>query len=112
MLVSNNGTELTSNAILPWQQEQAVEWHYIAPGKPMQNGFVEFQCIRLSMALVCFIAELRGPSGTPETPTGGGRGGSFTGFGRHRAAVSLEPGREPLVINRWSRPRRSLQRRA
>ena len=23
------------------QQDQAVEWHYIAPGKPMQNGFVE-----------------------------------------------------------------------
>jgi putative transposase len=41
MLVSDNGTELTSNAILRWQQEHAVEWHYIAPGKPMQNGFVE-----------------------------------------------------------------------
>jgi putative transposase len=23
------------------QQEHYVEWHYIAPGKPMQNGFVE-----------------------------------------------------------------------
>jgi putative transposase len=41
MLVSDNGTELTSNAILAWQQEHAVEWHYIAHGKPMQNGFVE-----------------------------------------------------------------------
>jgi len=41
MLVSDNGTELTSNAILAWQQEHAIEWHYIAPGKPMQNGFVE-----------------------------------------------------------------------
>jgi putative transposase len=41
MLVSDNGSELTSNAILAWQQEHAVEWHYIAPGKPMQNGFVE-----------------------------------------------------------------------
>jgi putative transposase len=41
MLVSDNGTELTSNAILAWQQEHAVEWHYIAPGKPTQNGFVE-----------------------------------------------------------------------
>ena len=35
------GTELTSNAILKWQEERQVEWHYIAPGKPMQNGFVE-----------------------------------------------------------------------
>ena len=28
-------------AILRWCQETGVEWHYIAPGKPMQNGFVE-----------------------------------------------------------------------
>ncbi len=41
MVVSDNGTELTSNAILKWQEENAVEWHYIAPGKPMQNGFIE-----------------------------------------------------------------------
>ncbi len=41
MIVSDNGTELTSNAILGWQQEHGIEWHYIAPGKPMQNGFVE-----------------------------------------------------------------------
>ena len=41
MVVSDNGTELTSNAILQWQEERSVEWHYIAPGKPMQNGFVE-----------------------------------------------------------------------
>ena len=41
MIVSDNGTELTSNAILTWQEERQVEWHYIAPGKPMQNGFAE-----------------------------------------------------------------------
>ena len=41
MIVSDNGTELTSNAILRWCSEHKVEWHYIAPGKPMQNGFVE-----------------------------------------------------------------------
>ncbi len=35
------GTELTSNASLKWCAEHKVEWHYIAPGKPMQNGFVE-----------------------------------------------------------------------
>jgi putative transposase len=40
-VVSDNGTELTSTAILRWSQERRVEWHYIAPGKPMQNGFVE-----------------------------------------------------------------------
>ena len=41
MIVSDNGTEFTSNAILAWQEELGIEWHYIAPGKPMQNGFVE-----------------------------------------------------------------------
>lgn len=41
MVVSDNGSELTSNAILKWQQDRLVEWHYIAPGKPMQNGLVE-----------------------------------------------------------------------
>ena len=41
MVVSDNGTELTSNAILSWQQDRGVKWHTIAPGKPMQNGFVE-----------------------------------------------------------------------
>jgi hypothetical protein len=40
-IVSDNGTELTSNAVLRWAAEQGIEWHYIAPGKPMQNGFVE-----------------------------------------------------------------------
>jgi putative transposase len=41
MIVSDNGTELTSNAILRWCAEHKIEWHYIAPGKPMQNGFIE-----------------------------------------------------------------------
>ncbi len=40
-VVSDNGTELTSSAILRWTQEHRVEWHYIAPGKPTQNAFVE-----------------------------------------------------------------------
>jgi putative transposase len=39
--VSDNGTELTSTAILRWSQESRVEWHYIAPGKPQQNAFIE-----------------------------------------------------------------------
>lgn len=41
MIVSDNDTELTSNAILTFAAERSIEWHYIAPGKPMQNGFVE-----------------------------------------------------------------------
>jgi putative transposase len=41
MVVSDNGTEFTSNAVLNWADEAKVEWHYIAPGKPQQNGFIE-----------------------------------------------------------------------
>jgi putative transposase len=39
--VSDNGTELTSMAILKWSQETGIDWHYIAPGKPTQNAFIE-----------------------------------------------------------------------
>jgi putative transposase len=41
MIVSDHGTEFTSNAILAWAIDHRVEWRYIAPGKPMQNGYVE-----------------------------------------------------------------------
>lgn len=41
MCVSDNGTEFTGMAILRWSKERRVEWHYIAPGKPQQNGFIE-----------------------------------------------------------------------
>jgi len=40
-IVSDNGTEFTSKAILKWQNEQDINWHLIAPGKPTQNAFVE-----------------------------------------------------------------------
>jgi transposase InsO family protein len=41
MIVSDHGTEFTSNAILAWSKDHEVDWHYIAPGKPMQNGYIE-----------------------------------------------------------------------
>jgi putative transposase len=40
-IVSDNGTEFTSNAILAWCKDHAVDWHFIAPGKPIQNAFIE-----------------------------------------------------------------------
>jgi len=40
-VISDNGTEYTSNAILAWADDAGVGWHYIAPGKPQQNGFNE-----------------------------------------------------------------------
>ncbi|MFG1379137.1 IS3 family transposase [Xanthobacter autotrophicus ATCC 700551] len=41
MIVSDNGSEFTSNAILAWAEAAQLEWHYIAPGKPIQNAFIE-----------------------------------------------------------------------
>lgn len=40
-IVSDNGTEFTSRAILRWADQNAIPWHYIAPGKPQQNAFIE-----------------------------------------------------------------------
>ena len=40
-VVSDNGPEFTALAMLRWQQETNVAWHYIQPGKPIQNAFVE-----------------------------------------------------------------------
>jgi putative transposase len=40
VIVSDNGCELTSMAVLCWSIGR-IEWHYIAPGKPVQNAFVE-----------------------------------------------------------------------
>ena len=41
LIVSDHGTEFTSNAMLAWSQERRIAWHFIAPGKPMQNGICE-----------------------------------------------------------------------
>ena len=41
LIVSDHGTEFTSNAMLAWAQASRVDWHFIAPGKPMQNGICE-----------------------------------------------------------------------
>ena len=40
-IFSDNGTEFTSMAILKWVQDTGIDWHYVAPGKPRQNGFIE-----------------------------------------------------------------------
>lgn len=41
VVLSDNGTELTSNVILAWADERRIAWQYIEPGKPVQNAFAE-----------------------------------------------------------------------
>lgn len=41
MIKSDNGTEFTSNFILRFCADQGINWHYIQPGKPYQNGSIE-----------------------------------------------------------------------
>ena len=64
MIVSDNGTELTGKAVLKWCQETGLDWHYIQPGKSMQNGFVEsfngsFRDECLNETLFSSLAEAR-----------------------------------------------------
>jgi putative transposase len=40
-ILSDNGTEFTSHAILRWSSSNHIAWKYIQPGKPMQNGYIE-----------------------------------------------------------------------
>ena len=41
LIVSDNGTEMTSRAMLKWANRIGVGWHSIDSGKPQQTGFVE-----------------------------------------------------------------------
>jgi putative transposase len=40
-LVLDNGPELTGRAVDQWAYERGVRLHFIAPGKPAQNAFIE-----------------------------------------------------------------------
>jgi putative transposase len=40
-IVLDNGPELTSKALDQWAYERGVHLHFIDPGKPQQNGFIE-----------------------------------------------------------------------
>ena len=41
MLVTDNGPEFTSKAMLAWSQPAGVRLHFIDPGRPVQNAFIE-----------------------------------------------------------------------
>jgi putative transposase len=40
-IVTDNGPEFTSKAMLLWSEERDIRIHFIEPGKPSQNAFVE-----------------------------------------------------------------------
>jgi len=40
-IVMDNGTELTSIAMACWSRDRKVRLHFIQPGKPTQNAFIE-----------------------------------------------------------------------
>ncbi len=80
MIVSDNATELTSNAVLAWSGETGIEWHYIAPGKPMQNAFIE-----------SFNGRLRDECLNEPVPRAAKRGGSSTRGG----PTTTRPARTP-----------------
>lgn len=37
-IIRDNGTEFTSNKVLQWTAKYQINWHYIRPGCPYQNG--------------------------------------------------------------------------
>lgn len=47
MIVSDNGSEFTSNAILQWTDRSKVDWHYIAPGASFARSSMKW--LRISM---------------------------------------------------------------
>jgi putative transposase len=38
---SDNGPEFVSKAVEQWAYENGVDWHFIEPGKPIENAYIE-----------------------------------------------------------------------
>ena len=58
IVVSDNGTQLTAAQLLRWAIGR-LEWHYIEPGKPVQNAFVESFNSRTSASTSTFSSPWR-----------------------------------------------------
>jgi transposase InsO family protein len=78
MIVSDHGTEFTCNAVLAWSKDTVIDWHFIAPGKPMQNGFIESfngrmldELLNETCSSIWMTPAPRSPTGSPTTISGG-----------------------------------------
>ena len=40
-MIIDNGTEFTSQVVDRWAYENGVQLHFITPGRPMENGYIE-----------------------------------------------------------------------
>ena len=88
-IVSDNGPQLTSRAVLAWTNRVALDGHSIAPGKPQQNAFVESFIGRLRDELL--NEEISTTSLTPDACSSAG-GAITTRSGR-------TPPMEPLAAS-------------
>jgi transposase InsO family protein len=77
MIVSDHGTEFTSNTMLAWAEDHGIAWHFIAPGKPMQSNRCERPTVLTCFPLALFRRALR--FGLDQSF--GTNGATFVGFG-------------------------------
>jgi len=67
-VASDNRAELATNTVLAGCSEIEVEWHYIAPGKSMQNGHVEICFGRMRNKAVRHLSQLVESWGARQRP--------------------------------------------
>jgi putative transposase len=90
MIVSDHGTEYTCNTMLAWCRDNDVNWHFIAPRKPMQNGLW-----RASMGACATSFSMRRCSSISTTHAPRSRPGSSTSIPRVRTRRSDTSRRRP-----------------
>lgn len=84
MVVSDNGSELTSNAILLWADAAKVEWHYIAPASRRRmclqtaSGFASTFNPRRDLALRSVNGSAPDPAAHPTNQTQSNRQSELT----------------------------------
>ncbi len=105
MIVSDNGTELTSTAILCFADDHGIAWHYVVPGKPVQNAFVEIFNSRLRDEL---LKETLFRSARSPMPASRSRHGAPTTIpaGHTRSSAGSPP--QAYAATRWAAPLRSI----